>query len=201
MEALYKIMKKMGVIPVAPDLEGLHSRYFERKKSILFALCYDVRREVRLNVEVVEVFGKTLKAANARIGALCKNEIRRKMAVCERDRPGEDLENLVRQASVDDNEGLMDVMHRAIDMIDNAQSSFLVILYKKEEGDRSIGTISSVQGALSKEMKIIFVNLGESCGVDVESFIDQSDGNFIDLKGKEFSSCLSDIMEAIGPLS
>ena len=202
MEELYKIMNKFGVIAVAPELKSLYSKYFTPKKSVLFALCYDLKKEIRLNVELIKLFGSTLNASNARLGALCKNNKAKTMQLCERDLPGLDMENLIMQGKTgDDNESLMDVMHRAIDMIAAAPSSYLVIIYKKEPENISTGNISSVQCVLPKELKLVFVNLGDFCGLDLEIFIENNIGKFIDLKGKEFASCISQLLAAIGPLT
>lgn len=196
---LHQIVCKFGIINLTPDLKELYNRHFDEKKTIVFALCYDVKTQGKLNIELVRFISDCLNKGDTKIGAVCRNSKSKSMDTCVRDLPGLDLENFILQCkSYDDCESLIDVMHRGIDMIPPLQNTYLAVISMKEREDVDIGTLSSMQCVIPKDLKIVFLNLGKFCGLDMEIFIEDNDGDLIDAKNREFLTYKPRFAESLG---
>ncbi|OMJ95789.1 hypothetical protein SteCoe_680 [Stentor coeruleus] len=201
---LYNIMSKFGIISLAPDLKVLYDKYLYEKKSVLFCLGYELKNNSPINNQLVSFFNTTFENVDIKIGALTKNSKNKIMNIHERDFPGMDMENIIIQSKgFDDNENLIDLMHRGIDLllggsdVIQGRQSYMVVIYKKENEQSGIGNLSTLQDVFPKGLKVIFVNCADMYGLDFEIFIENNDGVMIDLKGKDFSSSLSQIKAAL----
>ncbi|OMJ88058.1 hypothetical protein SteCoe_10040 [Stentor coeruleus] len=201
---LYNIMSKFGIISLAPDLKNLYDKYLCEKKSVLFCLAYELKNNSPINNQLVSFFNSAFENTDIKLGAITKNCKNKIMNLHERDFPGMDMENIIIQSkSFDDNENLIDLMHRGIDLllggsdVIQGRQSYIVVIYKKEDEQSGIGNLSTLQDVFPKGLKVIFVNCEDMYGLDFEIFIENNDGVMIDLKGKDFSSSLSQIKAAI----
>lgn len=197
-------MSKFGIISLAPDLKNLYDKYLCEKKSVLFCLAYDLKSNSPINNQLINFFNSTFENIDIKLGAITKNCKIKIMNIHERDFPGMDMENIIIQSkSSDDNENLIDLMHRGIDLllggsdVIQGKQSYMVVIYKKEIEQSGIGNLSTLQDVFPKGLKVIFVNCADMYGLDFEIFIENNDGVMIDLKGKDFSSSLSQIRAAL----
>ena len=188
---LYNIINKFGVISLTPDLEKLYEKYYCDKKSVVFAIGFNLQRNSILCSQLVDYFTKFLTNLDIKIAAISKNNKTKIMDLHERDFPGMDLENLILQSKAgEDNEHLVDMLHRGIEMFTGISDGVLVVFYKKENEGNSIGTLATLQDVVPKGLKIVLVNIGESFGLDLEIFIENNDGDLMVTKESDFSESL-----------
>ena len=188
-------MNKFGVLYLAPDLKAFYEKdIVEGKKSALFALCYNLQTHSTLNGQLVKFFAHNFKDENLMIGAITKNNKNKMLKVCQRDFPGNDLENLIIQCKkYDESEHVFDVMHRAGQLLATHNPAYLFVVYKKEPEQNSLCTKFTLEELMPEHIKIVFINIGDFYGLDLEIFIENKKGDIIDLKDKEFNRCYSKI--------
>ena len=122
------------------------------------------------------------------------------MELHERELPEMDLKNFIEQCrDKDDNEALIDMMHRGIEILAEMNSGFLVVIYKKEDEEKSIGTLVTLQDAILKGIKIVMVEIGEPYGPDLDMFIRNNEGDIFsitrDFGFSDFLDKIRDILE------
>lgn len=128
-----------------------------------------------------------------RFGAISKNNVDKVLEVIERDFPRLDLENLIIQTrGFNSSENLMDSIGRAADLINLVETSkdevnVLIVFYKKSKEIQGLLNIDTLAAKLNENTKILFVNVGDTIGLDLEVFIENQEGEI--LKVDDLSRC------------
>ena len=176
---------------LVPELTSLHQSMTSPKKNIIVILGYDLRTNPKLSTQLTKLTSSLFTGSNVRVGGISRNSRLKTMQLCERDFPGLDLENLMIQCkNGEDNENLIDSMHRAIEMINqsnadlSAQTHFIV-LYKKDSDSPAIGSLETLASKLQKNIEIMLLALGEAYSLEFEIFLENNLGEVLDCKDKD----------------
>ena len=152
----------------------------------MFALCYDVLANDNINISLIKFFKETLLGVNMKISVVSRNCKNKTLELHERDFPHHDLENLIlhiKSNSLNDNENINDVIYRANDLSAHCPDRYLIIIYKKEQELKAIGSINAIEDALSKGIKVDLINMEDAYHFEI--FIENINGRFINIKNDE----------------
>lgn len=203
-DALYNLFKKFGLIGLTAELESLYIESSKPKKNIVVCLSYDLKSNVSINAQIVNMFSSITENGRFRLGAITKNNKVKTMPLCSRDFPGYDLENLIIQCkNSEGNENLIDTMHRGIEVLNEfsggqVSESILLVFYRKESEVPSVGNENTLSMKMDNRVRIIFVNFGEAYSIDFESLLDNNRGEKVECKNKDLKNLQHTIWSLIG---
>ena len=185
-------MCKFGIITLTPELNVLYENYHIRKKSIIFALCYDLINNGSTSNNIVEFVNSSLRGPEIKFGAVTKQSKIKNMELSERDYPGMDLESLIIQCkNHSDDENYIDVIHRVVYGQKFPESSYLVVFYKKESEIKNIATLQNLADIFPVTLKLVFINLTDFVANDLLIFIENTDGELIDIRNQDVTNSFS----------